>query len=73
MYNMYVLFDTQGRQKQKHSVVRKLVTYLCGAKSDFLLYFFNVISGSHTAYFSECVVIKHSIASFTVVITVVTV
>ena len=66
MYNIYVLFDTQGRQKQKHTVVKKL---LMSCKIRFSSLILNVISGSHTAYFSKCVVIKDSIAAVTVVIT----
>ena len=69
MYNMYVLFDSQGRQKTKNIQLGE--SYLCGAKSDFLLYSFNVISSSHTAYFSSCGVIKDSIASVTGAITLV--
>ena len=69
MYNMYVLFDTQGNQKTKAYSCEK-VTYVV-QNQIFFSNFFNVITGSHTAYFSKCIVIKDSIASVTVVITVV--
>ena len=68
MYNMHVLCDTQGRQKQKYIVARKLLMW---CKIRFSSLYFNVISSSHTAYFSKCVVIEDSIASVTDAITVV--
>ena len=63
MYNTRVLFGT----KTKYNV-HVHVSYFYGMKSSFLLYVLNALSGHHLFFFSNCDIIKDSVACYVVAI-----
>ena len=69
MYNTRVLFGTQQFPKTKYNVhVFKSYFYMYGIKSGFLLYVLNALSDHHLFFFSNCDIIKDSVACYVVVI-----